>query len=217
MNKAAFFDIDGTLVKCLTQQVLAKVLAEKKIFSKTQYIKVLFWFILYKAGLINGSIKIRESIYLAFRNRPKKDFEAIFSETALKIIASQICLEMKNIIRSHKIHGDLVFAISGSILDLVKPICDEVDIQNIFATRLLFIDDYYTGAWDGDILEGTNKTKLIEFISQKYNISLCESFAYSDSISDLPMLKIVGHPVAVNPDIKLKKVAYRNRWPIIEC
>ena len=216
MNKAAFVDVDGTLVRGLTQQILGEKLKEEKILSVSQKFQMTFWFVLYKMGLIKSSLSIRKNIYSSFKSRPKKEIDAIIAETASKVANSLICNKMRNIIAIHQANGDLVFAISGSLTDLIKPICDEFKINNAFATRLLFENERYTGAWEGDIWEGECKTKLIESLSVKNDISLQASFAYADNCQDLPMLKMVGHPVAVNPDAALKKIACANNWPIIE-
>ena len=216
MKKAVFVDVDGTLVRGLTQQILGEKLKEKKILSASQRFQMTFWFVLYKMGLIKSSLSIRRNIYASFKSRPKKDIDAIIGETATRIVNSLIYNKMRNIIATHQANGDLVFAISGSLTDLVKPICAEFKINNVFATRLLFENDRYTGAWEGDILEGECKAKLMESLSVKHDISLETSFAYADNCQDLPMLKMVGHPVAVNPDASLKKIALENNWPITE-
>jgi HAD superfamily hydrolase (TIGR01490 family) len=216
MKKAAFVDVDGTLVKGLTQQILGEKLKEEKILSMAQIFQMSFWFVLYKMGLIKSSLSIRKNIYASFKSRSKRDIDAIIAETAAKVANSLICNKMRDVIRTHQANGELVFAISGSLVDLIKPICDEFKINNVFATQLLFKDDRYTGTWEGDIWEGESKSKLINSLSGKYGISLTESFAYADNCQDLPMLKMVGHPVAVNPDAALKKIACESNWPIIE-
>lgn len=215
MRRAAFIDIDGTLVRCLSQQVLAKKLAEEKFYTSAQKCQMTFWFLLYKMGLIKSSIKIRENIYASFRSRPKLDVDAIIARTAREIVGFRIFWKMRSVIALHQRNNDFVFAISGSLTDLIRPICDEFKIINVFATRLLFEKDRYTGTWDGDIWEGESKAKLIKSLSEKHEISLEESFAYADSFTDLPMLEIVGHPVVVNPDKRLSKIAMLRRWEII--
>ena len=216
MKKAAFVDVDGTLVRGLTQQILGEKLRKEKILSTSQKLQMTFWFVLYKMGLIKSSISIRKNIYASFRSRPKKDIDAIIAETAAKVASSQICDKMRSIIAGHQESGDLVFAISGSLTGLIAPVCEEFKINSVFATRLLFENDRYTGAWEGDIWEGECKAKLIESLSMKHSISLEASFAYADNCQDLPMLRMVGHPVAVNPDAALKKIACENNWSIIE-
>jgi len=216
MKKAAFFDIDGTLIRCLSQQVLTEELIRNKSLSLSLVAKIYFWFFLYKAGLVNTSIKLRENAYSVFAHKTKDSFGDIFRAAIKKIIPSRICAGMETIVNTHRDNGDLIFAISGGLMDLCEPICREFNITKIYATRLRCQDGRYTGAWEGNVWEGERKAELIKSLSQQYKINLQESFAYADSYSDLPMLQTVGNPVSVNPDNRLRKWALNNNWPMLK-
>ena len=82
-------------------------------------------------------------------------------------------------------------------------------------TRGEVVDGHYTGNLDGQFVYGAGKAKAIESLASDmgYDFDLC--YSYSDSISDLPMMELVGHPVAVNPDSQLDSIAHERGWPIV--
>lgn len=216
MKRAAFFDIDGTLVKGQTQRVLARIMARERLLSPLQVAKIGLWFALNKFGLINKSVYIRKDVYKVFSSRGKDEIDLIFTKTCHEILKKRIRTIMKSVVDKHVINRDLIFAISGSISSLCLPICQEFGIQNCSATQLSIANGRYSGSWKGDILEGEAKVKAIVGLARTYELDLSSCYSYADSYSDLPMLKAVGHPIAVCPDRKLRRYAAHNSWPIIE-
>jgi len=89
-------------------------------------------------------------------------------------------------------------------------------IDEFVANRLEFVNGYATGRVLPPVMASATKAKWIREYAERENINLSESYAYSDSISDLPMLSIVGHPVAVNPDFRLKQTALQHDWAILD-
>jgi phosphoserine phosphatase len=88
-------------------------------------------------------------------------------------------------------------------------------IDDYAANRLEFVNGYATGRILPPIMASATKAKWMREYAERENINLSESYAYSDSISDLPMLSIVGHPVAINPDFRLKQTATQHDWAIL--
>jgi phosphoserine phosphatase len=79
-----------------------------------------------------------------------------------------------------------------------------------------FVNGYSTGRIIPPVMASATKAQWIREYAERENINLSDSFSYSDSISDLPMLSIVGHPVAVNPDMRLKQTAIQHDWPVLD-
>ena len=98
----------------------------------------------------------------------------------------------------------------------VKPLCDYLGIDDFAANRLEFVNGYATGRLLPPVMASATKAKWIREYAEKHEINLSASYAYSDSISDLPMLSIVGHPVAVSPDFRLKQTALQHDWAILD-
>ena len=217
MRQAAFFDIDGTLVDCQTQEVLSKILREEKLLSQFEAARIFGWFLAYKLGLVRSSVQLRARCYQTLSLRPKPEIDRIFSQASEEIRTKYLRPWMKRRVDRHKAKDELVFALTGSLSSLTEPIGREFQIEWCFSTQLSVADGRYTGAWEGEILEGENKVKIMKELAQKYGIDLNRSAAYADSFSDLPMLKAVGCPIAISPDRRLKRYALKRHWEILEA
>lgn len=215
MNNAAFFDIDGTLIKCYSQNILMKNLFARHVLNAGQVFRISMWFMLYRFGLVVGSSRLRRACYVVFSRRSREEIDSIFIKTVNDILSWYKRKEMEKIVAGHNSKKDYLFAISSSLAQMCIPIANAFGIKNVFSTELKMVNGYYTGAWRGELLEGNEKAYLIKKLAQQYAIDLSSSSAYADSCSDLPMLEIVGNPVAVDPDPQLKKIACKRKWQII--
>ncbi len=215
MKSAAFFDIDGTLVRCLTQKELLGVFWKKKIISTSESIAIFFWFFLYKVGLLRSSTRIRQYAYRSFRGLSVELVAKLIQnvyEQKVRHMFSTVALER---LEAHRKRGDSIFAISGTLDFFCHLICLELNIPTFYGTRLEVKNDYCTGNWEGVILEGETKADLVRRLAKENDIDLKSSFAYADHYSDVFFLKETAHPVVVNPDKKLKKEANLRKWEIL--
>ncbi len=105
--------------------------------------------------------------------------------------------------------------ITGALDFTVAPLIKHFGIDDFAANRLEFVNGYATGRLLPPVMAAATKAKWIREFAERENLSLSDSYAYSDSISDLPMLSIVGHPAAVNPDFRLKQTALQHDWAIL--
>jgi len=216
MKAAAFFDIDGTLVQCLTQKVLAQLMIREGWISPFDRMNIALWFFGYKLGLLKGSEEIRKQTYSIFSRMSKEQVDKLFREVYFEFIRPQIRPRMREAVEKHKKAGASVFAISGSIRQLCEPLCQDFPFDGLFATELSLTEGRYSGKWEGEILEGEQKVNLMRCLSERNRFDLKASYAYADSYSDIPMLKAVRYPAAVSPDPRLRKYAIHNNWQIID-
>lgn len=216
MREAAFFDIDGTLVDCQTQLVLTQIMRKEKLLSPLDMAKIFGWFLAYKLGLTGQSISLRAQCYKTLSLRPKPEIDRLLERASKEILTRHLRLWMKRRVTRHRERGELVFALTGSLSSLTEAVAREFQIEACFSTKLLVRDGRYTGAWEGSILEGENKVRLLRKLAPEYGIDLLQSTAYADSFSDLRMLEAVGRPVAVSPDRRLKDYALKHHWEILE-
>ena len=105
--------------------------------------------------------------------------------------------------------------VTGALDFSVKQLMEYLGIQDYVASRLEFVNGEATRRLLPPVLAAATKASWIRTFAEREGISLSESFAYSDSISDLPMLSIVGHPAAVNPELRLRQTALHHDWPIL--
>ena len=105
--------------------------------------------------------------------------------------------------------------VTGALNFSVEPLMRHLGIDDYVANRLEFVNGVATGRLLPPVLASATKAKWIREFAEREGLNLSESYAYSDSMSDLPMLSIVGHPAAVNPDMRLRQTALHHDWPIL--
>lgn len=104
---------------------------------------------------------------------------------------------------------------SGSPQKVVERLAAALDMTGGIGTNAIIVDGYYTAQLDGRMVHGLGKAEAVRRIITEHGYDRQECYAYSDSISDLPLLELVGHPVAVNPDSELAAIARERAWPIV--
>jgi HAD superfamily hydrolase (TIGR01490 family) len=137
----------------------------------------------------------------------------IVSETLDTIVDPMVYEEALDLIAHHRMLGHQIIIISSSGTDVVEPIGERLGADLAIGTQVGIEDGKYTG----EILfyaYGPGKAEAMRSLAAERGYDLTECYAYSDSFTDVPMLEAVGHPVAVNPDTELRKVAVENHWPI---
>lgn len=105
--------------------------------------------------------------------------------------------------------------VTGALELSVKPLMEYLGIKDYVANKLEFVNGIATGRLLPPVLASATKASWIRTFAEREGISLSDSFAYSDSMSDLPMLSVVGHPAAINPDMRLRQTALHHDWPIL--
>jgi HAD superfamily hydrolase (TIGR01490 family) len=136
------------------------------------------------------------------------------AETLHAIINPIVFDEAVELIEHHHAAGRDVVIVSASGTEVVEPIGAMLGADHVVATRLVEQDGRYTGEVEF-YAYGPNKAKAMQELADQHGYDLATSFAYSDSETDAPMLQVVGHPFAVNPDKALRRMAEENDWPIL--
>jgi HAD superfamily hydrolase (TIGR01490 family) len=140
--------------------------------------------------------------------------KSIVAETLHDIVTPLVFAEAADLIASHKLCGRDVVVVSASGEELVAPIARALGVTHAMATRMVVEDGKYTGEI-GFYCYGEGKVQAIRELAAREGYPLEHCYAYSDSITDLPMLEVVGHPSVVNPDRALRREATARGWPVL--
>jgi HAD superfamily hydrolase (TIGR01490 family) len=105
--------------------------------------------------------------------------------------------------------------ITGALDLAVKPLMEHLGVDDYVTNRLEFVNGVATGRLLPPVMAAATKASWIRTYTEREGISLSDSYAYTDSMSDLPMLSIVGHPAVINPDMRLRQTALHHDWPIL--
>ena len=140
---------------------------------------------------------------------------AVVVETLHESIDPTVYAEAVALIEEHHAAGRDVVVVSASGAEVVEPIAAILGADRVIATRMTVVDGRYTGEIDF-YAYGEHKAEAMRQVAAEGGYDLADCYAYSDSITDLPMLSAVGHPTAVNPDRGLRKAALEHGWPVLQ-
>jgi phosphoserine phosphatase len=139
----------------------------------------------------------------------------IINETLQELINPYVYAEAAALIGEHRAAGRDVVVVSTSGEEMVRPIAEQLGIEDVIATQMVVADGRYTGEV-AYYAAGPTKAEAAQAMAEKRGYDLADCYAYSDSISDVPLLECVGHPTAVNADRALRRVATERGWQMLE-
>ena len=215
--RAAFFDLDKTVIAKSSLVALGPEFHARGLLHRRTLVWGFFSQILFmRFGANDEKLnKIRESVLKVTKGWDRQEVRTLVAETINDIIEPLIYGEALELIDHHMAQGDEVWLVSASPAEIVEPFAELLGITGAISSRAK-IDEL--GKFTGEMeffAQGENKAIAIRELAQKRDIDLNESFAYSDSETDIPMLESVGHAYAVNADRHLAKAAHENQWPIL--
>nr|WP_312870685.1 HAD-IB family hydrolase [Gordonia asplenii] len=213
---AAFFDLDKTVIArssalAFTRPFYAEGLINRRSVLKSTYAQLMF---LLTAADHDQVERLRAHVTDMCRGWDVEQINAIVSETLHDIVEPLVFAEAAELIATHRAQGHDVVLISASGIEMVAPIGEMLGVDEVRASRMKVVDGRYAGELEF-YCYGDAKAEAMTELAESAGYDLSASYAYSDSVTDLPMLEVVGHPTAVNPDRGLRKQAADRGWPIL--
>ena len=215
---AAFYDLEGTLVSTNLVHTLGFYAKRQQGLWQTAkksvgtLAKLPFFGItdLYSRNVFN------EVFFRSYEGFSQDRLRYFSDELFEEVLEPAIYDGTPELIAQGKKIGQRQVVLTGALDFTIKRLMDHLGIDDFVANRLEFVNGYATGRVLPTEMASATKAKWIREYAEREDINLSESYAYSDSISDLPMLSIVGHPVAVNPDFRLKQTARQHDWAVLD-
>jgi HAD superfamily hydrolase (TIGR01490 family) len=214
MSKAAaFFDLDKTLMAGSSGMQFARVAARGGVVGRWQLAS---WGIEHLRYRVRGTTDERTDEVLRVARDlitgvPAKTIERMGPEVMAAILP-RVYPQMLEEVHAHQDAGRATFIVSAAGNDVVETLAAVLGMEGGIGTRYEVADGRFTGRLDGPFVYGPGKVTAMEEFAKRHDIDLAASYAYSDSLSDLPMLRAVGNPVAVNPDPPLAAIAREEGW-----
>ncbi|HEX9642376.1 MAG TPA: HAD family hydrolase [Acidimicrobiia bacterium] len=217
-STAAFFDLDKTVIAKSSTLAFGKPFYKAGFVGKRTLMKVGFGQLFYVLfGADEDTLeRARDQMLELTAGWHRAEIEQLVEETLDEVADPLVYAEALTLIEEHKRAGRKVYLVSASPEQIVRPIGRHIGVPNVIATKVKTDSAGFFLPELEQYVMGPGKAEAIEQLAAREGIDLSESYAYSDSTTDLPMMEVVGHPEAVNPEKELRRIAEERGWPIHE-
>jgi HAD superfamily hydrolase (TIGR01490 family) len=215
--RAAFFDVDKTLLPGSSLYLFARGLYRRGFYTLRDIAGFAFGQFVFRltgAEGQSGMEAARESALAFVEGKQQADLVQLGHDIVVEVIGPRIYPGMRRVIEAHHAAGDRTYLVTAAPHDLAEEIAAYLGMDGALGTRAELVDGTYTGKMLGPVLHGPAKLDAVRALAEDEGIDLGSSSAYSDSVNDRPLLEGVGHPVAVNPDRTLHRLADEQGWPV---
>jgi HAD superfamily hydrolase (TIGR01490 family) len=214
---AAFFDLDRTVIAKSSALAFGRSFYRDGLMRRGDILKGAYARLTFRIGGTDADAMARTRDYLAelCAGWPVEQVRQIVIEALDELIHPYIYAEAGELIEQHKAAGHDVVLVSASGEEIVRPIGELLGVSKVIATRMGIADGHYTGEVEF-YAAGEAKVEAVREMAATNGYDLAACYAYSDSASDVPLLAVVGHPTAVNPDRGMRRAATERGWPIRE-
>ena len=214
---ASYFDVDGTLVQTnLLHPTLFYLLNQR---TPLQSLGKLARTVLRAPRLAVAEFQDRrlfnEMLFEAYAGMSQDRLLVLADEAFDSVLKKALYANAKDLVARSRAQGHDVILVSGALDFLMERLVKHLGATSFIANRLEYAGGIATGKLQRPVVAGPEKARLIREHARAHGHDLDECFAYSDSYSDVPMLSVVGHPAAVNPDFRLAQLAAAHGWPVL--
>ena len=215
-RSAAFFDLDKTIIARSSSLAFSRPFYASGLINRRTVLRSGYAQFVYLAGGADHDQmeRMRQYLQSMVAGWPVAQVREVVAETLHELIDPIVYDEAVTLIEEHRAQGRDIVIVSSSGYEVVEPIGQMLGADRVVATRMVIDDGKYTGEIDY-YAYGPTKAEAIRDMAAEHDYDLSTSYAYSDSQTDLPMLEVVGHPTAVNPDKELAKIAAEREWPVL--
>jgi HAD superfamily hydrolase (TIGR01490 family) len=214
--EAAFFDLDKTIISRSSSLALSRPLYRAGMVSRGQLLRGAYAQLVYLlVGADEDKMeRLKEGMLALTKGWDRAQVERLVQDTLLDVIDPYVYQEALDLMALHRSEGRRLYIVSSSPEEIVRPLARHFGVSGVIATQAQVGED---GRYTGELAfyaYGQQKADAIRALAARVGVDLARSYAYTDSITDLPMLEAVGNPVAVNPDKELRRVAEEREWQV---
>jgi HAD superfamily hydrolase (TIGR01490 family) len=213
--EAAFFDLDKTVISKSSSLALSRPFYRAGLVTRSQLLRGAYAQLVYLAlGADEKRMaKAKDGMLALTKGWNRTQVEEVVRQALEDVVDPYLYQEALDLIALHRALGRRVFIVSSAPQEVVRPLAGRIGVEDVIATRAEIRDGRYTGNLEFYAYR-EQKAEAMRQLAEDEGIDLSRSYAYSDSITDRPMLEAVGNPVAVNPDRELRRLAQQRGWKI---
>jgi HAD superfamily hydrolase (TIGR01490 family) len=209
----AFFDVDRTLVACNTGRLFLRDLRRRGEISFLRTLRAMGWMAKYHLSLIDLQV-IATRIALQMEGKSEREFADQCRRWVAEDVLPLLVPGGRRQVERHRAEGHVLAILSSSPTYVTRPIAEALGIDEVLSTTFEVAAGEFTGRLVGPACVGRGKIHWAEDLVSRHDIDLTNSWFYTDSYTDMPMLERVGNQVVVNPDPRLRRTAKRRGWPV---
>lgn len=213
-RRAAFFDIDGTLLAVHSAPHYARYMRRHGRARRRDLLRTAYYLLQYRLNLLDMERALERASELIV-GQSEEEIAAFskqwYEEEMRRYLVPAVC----GLLRQHQERGDAVALLSTTTSYLAGPIAQDLGVEHALVTRLEVRDGHFTGRADGPICYGRGKVYWAKQFAKEHDVALADSYFYTDSVTDVPVLELVGHPRIVQPDRLLRREATRRGWSVV--
>lgn len=209
----AFFDVDKTIICENSGSLYLRALYDRGEVDFWTVARSLGPYLQYKMNLLDVERWVQATMS-SFAGRAEKEITEEAEQWFVEYVIPTIYPEARELVTKHMDAGHVVALVSGSTKFVIKPLARHLGVPHMMHTHLETKDGLFTGRVLQPICLGEGKIYWVQQLIEAEGIDLAKSYFYTDSITDRPLLDLVGHPQIVNPDPLLYRVAKRRHWPV---
>jgi HAD superfamily hydrolase (TIGR01490 family) len=217
-NSAAFYDVDGTLIRINIVHAFAYYAARHPSLwtSARRTITTALQLPVFWAADKLSRKWFNEIFYRGYEGASEDRLLVLSEELFEDVIKPNIYPRARALIDDSRRAGVRQVLVSGALDFTMRPLARYLGVDDVIANKLEFVDHYATGKLQKPFVAGATKAEIMRGYARGHDIDLAQSWAYTDSFSDYPMLAVVGHPTACNPDLRLRSLARSYDWPVLD-
>ncbi len=217
MSAAAFYDLEGTLVSTNLVHTLGFYARHQPgLFGTFKKSAATVLSLPVFAITDQYSRKVFNDLYFKRYKGESEDRLRFFAQELFdSVLKPAVFPGTYELLEKSRSLGLRQVVVTGALDVSVKPLMQHLEIGDYAANQLEFVNGLATGRLLPPVMAAATKASWIRTFAEREGLSLSDSYAYTDSMSDLPMLSVVGHPAAVNPDMRLRQTAMHHDWPIL--
>jgi HAD superfamily hydrolase (TIGR01490 family) len=216
-KRAAFFDVDNTLVRGSTLYFLGRGMYQRGFFTKADISRFVVANIRFRmTGTEKADVieKYQNAATDFIGGHAVDEIKKVGEEIYDEFVSPKLWQGTFEIAKSHLDKGEEVWLVTAAPQDMADIIAQRLGLTGAVGSKACIENGVYTGALDGKLLHGTEKAVAIRKLAEIHSFDLADCYSYSDSHNDIPLLQAVGHPCAINPDAVLRIRALAEGWPI---
>jgi HAD superfamily hydrolase (TIGR01490 family) len=211
----ALFDMDRTLVRTHTANLYTRFQRDIGELGRFHFLRNSWWLLQYSVGMVDAE-RVALQVLTEYRGKTSAWLTERCNKWFADYVAPEISREGRARVEQHRAQGHVLAIATSAVSYAAQPLATALDIPHLVCSELALADEQLTGEIVPPLCYGVGKLTRAEAFVRSLGKSLAQAAFYTDSITDLPLLEAVGYPIAINPDVRLRRIALQRSWPIEE-